>query len=98
MVTRSLVAGLMSVGVNIINLDATAIPITRTAIPTLNVAGGIHVRLSPERADYILIEFLDSKGISITKSKEKKSKELILKKIYDGRKFPKLVMLVMLLI
>lgn len=72
MVTRSLVAGLMSVGVNIINLDATAIPITRTAIPTLNVAGGIHVRLSPERADYLLIEFLDNKGISITKAKEKK--------------------------
>ena len=62
----------MSVGVNIINLDATAIPITRTAIPTLNVAGGIHVRLSPERADYLLIEFLDNKGISITKAKEKK--------------------------
>ncbi len=72
MVTRSLIAGLMSVGVNIQNLDATAIPIARTVIPTMGVAGGIHVRVHPDRPDYILIEFLDAKGINISKAQEKK--------------------------
>jgi mannose-1-phosphate guanylyltransferase/phosphomannomutase len=72
MVTRSLIAGLMSVGVDIQNLDATAIPITRTIIPTMGVAGGIHVRVHPDRPDYILIEFMDPKGINISKAKEKK--------------------------
>ncbi len=72
MVTRSLIAGLMSVGVNIQNLDATALPMARTVVPTLSVAGGIHVRLHPDRPDSILIEFIDSKGINISKSKEKK--------------------------
>ncbi len=72
MVTRSLIAGLMSVGVNIQNLDATAIPITRTVIPTMGVEGGIHVRVHPDRPDYILIEFIDAKGINISKAKEKK--------------------------
>jgi mannose-1-phosphate guanylyltransferase / phosphomannomutase len=72
MVTRSLIAGLMSVGIDIKNLDATAIPITRTVIPTMGVAGGIHVRVHPDRADYILIEFIDVQGINISKSKEKK--------------------------
>ncbi|NEU71208.1 NTP transferase domain-containing protein [Hassallia byssoidea VB512170] len=72
MVTRSLIAGLMSVGVDIQNLDATAIPIARTVIPTMSVAGGIHVRVHPDRPDYILIEFMDGKGINISKSKEKK--------------------------
>lgn len=72
MVTRSLIAGLMSVGIDIQNLDATAIPITRTVIPTMGVAGGIHVRVHPDRADYILIEFMDDKGINLSKSKEKK--------------------------
>jgi mannose-1-phosphate guanylyltransferase / phosphomannomutase len=72
MVTRSLIAGLMSVGIDIQNLDATAIPITRTVIPTMGVAGGIHVRVHPDRADYILIEFMDDKGINISKPKEKK--------------------------
>ncbi len=72
MVTRSLIAGLMSVGVDIQNLDATAIPIARTVIPTMSVAGGIHVRVHPDRPDYILIEFMDVKGINISKAKEKK--------------------------
>ena len=72
MVTRSLIAGLMSVGIDIQNLDATAIPIARTVIPTMSVAGGIHVRVHPDRPDYILIEFMDAFGINISKSKEKK--------------------------
>lgn len=72
MVTRSLIAGLMSVGIDIQNLDATAIPIARTVISTMSVAGGIHVRVHPDRPDYILIEFMDAKGINITKALEKK--------------------------
>ncbi|ASC73122.1 nucleoside-diphosphate-sugar pyrophosphorylase [Halomicronema hongdechloris C2206] len=72
MVSRSLIAGLMSVGVHVQNLEATAIPMARTVLPTLNVAGGIHVRLHPDRPDHILIEFFDNKGIDIPKGKEKK--------------------------
>jgi mannose-1-phosphate guanylyltransferase/phosphomannomutase len=72
MVSRSLISGLMSVGINIQNLEATAIPVARAVLPTLGVAGGIHVRLHPERQDHILIEFFDDKGIDIPKGKEKK--------------------------
>jgi len=72
MVSRSLIAGLMSVGINIQNLEATAIPITRIVVPTLSVAGGIHVRVHPDRPDHILIEFIDKKGINISKAQEKK--------------------------
>ncbi len=72
MVSRSLIAGLMSTGVHLQNLEATAIPIARTVIPTLSVAGGLHVRLHPNRPDYILIEFFDAQGINLSKAKEKK--------------------------
>ncbi|MEO0705075.1 MAG: mannose-1-phosphate guanyltransferase [Cyanobacteria bacterium J06649_5] len=72
MVSRSLIAGLMSVGIHVHSLDATAIPLSRTVMPTLKVAGGIHVRLNPQRPDHVLIEFFDEKGIDIAKSKEKK--------------------------
>jgi mannose-1-phosphate guanylyltransferase / phosphomannomutase len=72
MVTRSLIAGLMSVGVNVQHLEATSIPIARTAVPTLAVAGGIHVRVHPERSDHLLIEFFDQKGINLSKAREKK--------------------------
>ncbi len=47
MVTRSLIAGLMSVGIDIQNLDATAIPIARTVIPTMSVVGGIMCESTP---------------------------------------------------
>ncbi|MGC9505622.1 sugar phosphate nucleotidyltransferase [Baaleninema sp.] len=80
MVSRSLIAGIMSVGVNVQNLEATAIPISRSfarastagETPRLNIDGGIHVRVHPERADSILVEFFDVNGINITKAKEKK--------------------------
>ncbi|MEQ9238155.1 sugar phosphate nucleotidyltransferase [Coleofasciculus sp. E2-BRE-01] len=72
MVSRSLIAGLMSVGVHVQNLEATAIPIARLVVPTLTVIGGIHVRVHPDRPDYILIEIFDSHGINISKAKEKK--------------------------
>jgi mannose-1-phosphate guanylyltransferase/phosphomannomutase len=72
MVSRSLIAGLMSVGVNIQNLEATAIPVARSVLAEMGVAGGIHVRLHPDRPDYVLIEFFDEKGIDIPKGKEKK--------------------------
>ena len=72
MVSRSLIAGLMSVGVNVKNMEATAIPVARSAAPTLAVTSGIHVRVHPERPDHILIEFFDHKGINFSKAREKK--------------------------
>jgi mannose-1-phosphate guanylyltransferase/phosphomannomutase len=72
MVTRSLIAGLMSVGIHVQNLEATAIPLARAVVPTLSVAGGIHVRVHPDRSDHLLIEFFDENGINISKSREKK--------------------------
>jgi len=72
MISRSLTSGLMSVGVNIQNLEATAIPISRFIAPSLSVDGGIHVRLHPDKNDHVLIEFLDSNGINIGKNLEKK--------------------------
>jgi len=73
MVGRAMIAGLMSAGVNVQNLEATAIPIARTMMTTMiDVAGGIHIRLEPNRPDYLLIEFFDRQGISVSKSQEKK--------------------------
>jgi len=74
MVGRAIIAGLMSAGVNVENLEATAIPIARTMMMTnfTNVQGGIHIRLEPDKPEYLLIEFFDKQGISISKSQEKK--------------------------
>jgi mannose-1-phosphate guanylyltransferase / phosphomannomutase len=72
MVSRSMIAGLMSVGIHVQNLEATAIPVARAVVFSLPVSGGIHVRVHPDRPDHILIEFYDQQGINLSKSREKK--------------------------
>lgn len=72
MVLRALISGLMSVGINIQDLAATAIPISRTFVSRLEVEAGIHVRIHPDRSDHLLIEFFDSNGINLPKIQEKK--------------------------
>jgi mannose-1-phosphate guanylyltransferase / phosphomannomutase len=72
MVSRSMISGLMSVGVNVQNMQATAIPVARAVLPRLPVEGGLHVRIHPDRADHLLIEFFDSTGVNVSKAREKK--------------------------
>ncbi len=86
MVTRSLISGLMSVGVNVQNLEATALPIARSCAPIHGVQGGIHVRIHPDRPDYILIEFIDAQGINISKAKEKKIESAYFKEDFQRAK------------
>ncbi len=72
MLSRAFISGLMSVGIHVQDLRATAIPIARTLVPTLGVEGGVHIRIHPGRPDHILIEFFDAKGVNLSKSREKK--------------------------
>jgi mannose-1-phosphate guanylyltransferase / phosphomannomutase len=72
MVARAISAGLMSVGVHVLNLESTALPLTRFTVNQFSVVGGIHIRIHPDQADHLLIEFLDHKGINISKAQEKR--------------------------
>ncbi|MGE5707447.1 MAG: sugar phosphate nucleotidyltransferase [Bacteroidota bacterium] len=72
MINRGLISGLMSVGINIQNLETTAIPLSRYMAPGLGCAGGIHTRIHPNVTDEVCIEFLDNKGMDIPRSTEKK--------------------------
>jgi mannose-1-phosphate guanylyltransferase / phosphomannomutase len=97
MVSRSLIAGLMSVGINIQDLEATAIPVSRKIIHTLHqrkeqsdVVGGIHVRLHPDRMDYILIEFFDDRGINISTQQEKKIESAYFKEDLRRARIPEI--------
>lgn len=72
MITRAVIAGLVSVGIEVQNLEATPLPIARNYIQTQRIAGLIHVRLSQRELDKITLEFFDSQGISINKKFERK--------------------------
>lgn len=72
MITRAVIAGLVSVGIEVQNLEATPLPISRYYIQTQRAAGLIHVRLSQRELDKITLEFFDAAGISINKKLERK--------------------------
>jgi mannose-1-phosphate guanylyltransferase/phosphomannomutase len=72
MINRGLISGLLSVGINVHNLESTSIPISRYQLPELNARGGVHIRLSADSENEVILEFLDAKGLSISKAEEKK--------------------------
>lgn len=72
LVSRGLFSGILSVGVDVRNLEETAIPVTRYRIASLGVAGGIHIRSDAEDPEKVSIEFLDSAGMNIPSNLEKK--------------------------
>lgn len=72
MINRGLISGLLSVGVNVHNLESTSLPITRFHLPELNARGGVHIRLSADSENEVVMEFLDGKGMTISKAEEKK--------------------------
>lgn len=73
MIKRAILSGLPSAGVNVGDLGAVPVPVSRyiTRI-TPNVMGGIHVRLSPYDNRTVDIFFFDKRGIDIDKTMERK--------------------------
>ncbi|MEK7432158.1 MAG: mannose-1-phosphate guanyltransferase [Cyanobacteriota bacterium] len=72
LISRALFSGILSVGVDVRNLEETPIPITRHRIASLGVAGGVHVRADSENPEKVTIEFLDASGLNISPNQEKK--------------------------
>jgi mannose-1-phosphate guanylyltransferase/phosphomannomutase len=72
MINRGLISGLLSVGVNVHNLESTSLPITRFYLPELNARGGVHIRMSADSENEVILEFLDGRGMTISKAEEKK--------------------------
>jgi mannose-1-phosphate guanylyltransferase/phosphomannomutase len=72
MISRTIVSGLVSVGIEVQNLESMSLPISRHYVKTQRAAGLVHVRVSQREVEKITIEFFDSQGVAITKSMERK--------------------------
>jgi mannose-1-phosphate guanylyltransferase / phosphomannomutase len=72
MISRAIVSGLMSVGIEVQNLEAMPLPISRYYVKTQRASGLIHTRVSQREPDKLRIEFYDSEGVAITKAMERK--------------------------
>ncbi|HEY9786529.1 MAG TPA: mannose-1-phosphate guanyltransferase [Candidatus Obscuribacterales bacterium] len=72
MISRAMVSGLVSVGIEVQNLESMPLPIARYYVKTQRAAGLLHVRVSQREPEKVSIEFFDSEGIAITKAMERK--------------------------
>jgi len=70
-IKRSIMSGLMSVGVNIADLQTTSIPQTRQELNTGRYVAGFHVRRSPSASDRTDIIIFGRDGRDITLSQTK---------------------------
>jgi mannose-1-phosphate guanylyltransferase/phosphomannomutase len=68
---RAMVAGALASGVHVYDLGTISASVTRYAIPSLEVKGGVHLRMSPQQADGIIIEFFDQSGLYLDKNSER---------------------------
>lgn len=72
MISRAVTSGLISVGIECHNLEASPLSIARYHVKTQRSNGLIHVRISQREPNKISIEFFDSEGIAINKAMERK--------------------------
>lgn len=86
MINRSIICGLISVGVDVHDLRVMPTPIARHTIKSIGARGGIHARISPDDPRSIVIEFFDSRGIAIDKGTERKIENLFFRE--DFRRTP----------
>jgi mannose-1-phosphate guanylyltransferase / phosphomannomutase len=82
--SRALVSGLMSAGVNVVDMQQTPIPLTRHHLRDARHSGGVHVRKNPmdrRRSDMI---FFDSGGYDLPSNKSK-----AIERYFFGEDFPR---------
>ena len=72
MLSRAIVAGLTSVGIEVQNLESMPIPISRYYVKIQRASGLVHVRVSQHIPDRVTIEFFDNEGLAISKTMERK--------------------------
>lgn len=72
MFKHAFVSGILSVGVEVFNMSSLLTPIARHAISFLSVEGGIHIKISDDNPNKLRVDFMDSKGASITRILERK--------------------------
>lgn len=73
MINRALICGLVSVGVNVRDLQGVPTPVARNSLrSTADSYGGVHCRVSSKDPRQLQLEFFDAQGINIDRSWERK--------------------------
>ena len=86
MTKRAVIAGLMSVGANALDLRIMPGAVARHMANISGAAGGIHVAASPSEPGQILIEFFDGTGKNLDRNVERKIEQIFFRE--DFRRAP----------
>ena len=76
MMKRALMAGLVSAGVRVHNLETVPLPVARYAASALGTRGGAFVQMPPDSPGTLAIRVLDARGIDIDTNLERKIENL----------------------
>ena len=77
MLKEALAAGLQSAGARVYDLGTAVTPLHRFAVRSLQLAGGVHVKISPRRPDQVTLLFLNGQGANISRGTERKIENLL---------------------
>lgn len=72
MLKRAIIASLLSVGCDVLDMRSSAVPVARHFIKTSGAAGAVHVRKLPGNSRVSLIEMFDSRGTYVSRDKQRK--------------------------
>ncbi|HNW84473.1 MAG TPA: sugar phosphate nucleotidyltransferase [Candidatus Cryosericum sp.] len=70
MLKRSVIGGLMSTGVRVLDLQAAPVPLARFAVKSVAASGGVHVMRSPFDRKLTTIRFYDRSGFDLSTAQE----------------------------
>lgn len=82
MIKRAVIASLLSVGCDVLDLSSAALPVARHFIKTSGASGAMNVRKLPGNSRVTLIELFDSRGAYLSKDVERKVESTFFREDY----------------
>jgi len=73
---RAVMVGLNAAGINVFDLEAATVPVTRFQVRSMRAQGGFTVRLVPDDPQSVTIRFFDADGIDIDELVQRKVERL----------------------
>lgn len=83
MIKRALIAALLSVGCDVIDLRSAAVPVARHYIKRSGAAGAMNVRKQPGNARVSLVEMFDSRGAYLSRAMERKVETIFFREDFN---------------
>jgi mannose-1-phosphate guanylyltransferase/phosphomannomutase len=87
MLKRAVMAGLNAAGVNVRDLEVASVPVTRFAVRSPDVTGGMTIRLVEGDPQSVVIRFFDTNGADMSEAGQRKIERLFLREDFR-RVFP----------